>query len=111
MSQHRITELCGCGCETPLPEEMRYGALYLNRAHKQRMTRKRASEKVAGYVDLCGYCGHPEEFHTMKPWEDGAEVQEKLVWDPIDLLCSQINCQCMGYEPLPEIAKHELVTS
>jgi len=104
-----MNPLCGCSCGEELKDGMRYGAIYQNRAHKLRALRQRQKERVAGWTDLCFTCGHPEEFHTLRPNEMGIDTgQDKIVWKSIDLGCSQLICACMGFEPLAELDTGEL---
>lgn len=99
---------CGCGCGEVLGPGKRYGALYQNRRHKQRAMRQRQREAVAGYVDLCVECGHPDEFHTLRPEDIDEFGPQKLQYDATELACSQINCSCFGYVPQVPMATGEL---
>lgn len=97
--------ICCCGCDLRIPADRRSHSAYLNKAHQNRAYRQRRKERVAGYVDLCFDCAHPEEFHTI-PHDEmeivGAEsdVQQVLMVTSAELACSQINCKCMGHVPL-----------
>jgi len=46
----------------------------------------------------------PEDYDDDFP----ADRQDKIVWDPIDLGCSQFICQCKGFEPLAKDSDNEL---
>lgn len=100
--------LCGCGCGLLLPAGKRYGALYFNRHHKQNAMRQRQKERVAGYVDLCVECGHPEEFHTLRPEDIDKFGPAGKKYDFTELACSQINCKCNGYVPQAPLNLGEL---